>query len=103
MSRAKAAAQTALARSAFLQTQNDFLRLVAHAAFAAFQDGDGCVKSSAMRSLLLGLTFSVLVFFAEEARSASRADAAFEKFANDFIGGYLGWRPAEGVSLGLHE
>jgi uncharacterized protein (DUF885 family) len=30
-------------------------------------------------------------------------DAAFQKLADDYISGYLAWRPANGVALGYHE
>ncbi|HMC28429.1 MAG TPA: DUF885 domain-containing protein [Verrucomicrobiae bacterium] len=56
-----------------------------------------------MRLSLLGLTFAVLSFFAKDLCSAPQTDVAFDRFAADFVTGYLGWRPAEGVSLGLHE
>jgi uncharacterized protein (DUF885 family) len=32
-----------------------------------------------------------------------KADAEFQKIADDFLAGYLAWRPGLGVSLGLHE
>src|SRR5438105_7123345 len=55
----------------------------------------------AMRELFVGLTLLVLSFC--ELRSAPQEDAAFDRLADDFITRYLDWRPAEGVSLGLHE
>src|SRR6266446_4829749 len=30
-------------------------------------------------------------------------DAAFSRLANDYIAGYLAWRPQTGTSLGLHQ
>ena len=33
----------------------------------------------------------------------ARADAEFQKIADEFLAGYLAWRPGLGVSLGLHE
>src|SRR6266581_7512159 len=39
-------------------------------------------------------------------REASRSgggDANFTRIANEFIAGYLAWRPGAGTSLGLHE
>src|SRR3954471_23751789 len=30
-------------------------------------------------------------------------DAAFQKLADDYIDGYLAWRPANGVALGYHQ
>ena len=47
------------------------------------------------------MTLLVLSFC--ELRSAPEEDAAFDRLADDFITRYLDWRPAEGVSLGLHE
>src|ERR1039458_8493170 len=31
------------------------------------------------------------------------ADAAFARLADEYIAGYLAWRPQTGTSLGLHE
>src|SRR5271165_2635859 len=31
------------------------------------------------------------------------SDATFTRLADDFIGGYLAWRPQMGTSLGLHQ
>src|SRR5436309_9496246 len=56
-----------------------------------------------MRDVLLGLTFSILCLSGGDGYCASREDAAFDHFADDFINAYLAWRPAEAVSLGLHE
>ena len=56
-----------------------------------------------MRARWLGLTFFLLSFFAKEVSSAPQADAALDRLADEFIAGYLAWRPAEGVALGLHE
>ncbi len=35
--------------------------------------------------------------------STHEADAAFNRLADDYIAGYLAWRPQNGTSLGLHE
>ena len=35
--------------------------------------------------------------------STNEADAAFTRLADEYIGGYLAWRPQTGTSLGLHE
>jgi uncharacterized protein (DUF885 family) len=35
--------------------------------------------------------------------STGEADAAFTRLADDYIAGYLAWRPQTGTSLGLHE
>ena len=35
--------------------------------------------------------------------AASKADAAFARLADEFLAGYLAWRPQTGTALGLHE
>src|SRR5580692_8506080 len=35
--------------------------------------------------------------------SSTDADAVFQRLADDYIGGYLAWRPQAGTSLGLHQ
>jgi len=35
--------------------------------------------------------------------AASEADATFTRLADEFLAGYLAWRPQAGTSLGLHE
>jgi len=35
--------------------------------------------------------------------STGEADAAFARLADEYIAGYLAWRPQTGTSLGLHE
>jgi len=37
------------------------------------------------------------------AKTAASGDAAFQKLADNYIDGYLAWRPAEGVALGYHQ
>jgi uncharacterized protein (DUF885 family) len=37
------------------------------------------------------------------APAADNADAAFVRLADDYISGYLAWRPQTGTALGLHE
>src|SRR5271166_1842301 len=37
------------------------------------------------------------------APSTGAADATFARLADDYIAGYLAWRPQIGTSLGLHE
>ncbi|MFM1770535.1 MAG: hypothetical protein RJA22_3064 [Verrucomicrobiota bacterium] len=60
-----------------------------------------------MRTLLPRLGLLALVLLAplpaRTAESKPSADAAFEALADDFLRGYLAWRPGLGVSLGLHE
>jgi uncharacterized protein (DUF885 family) len=38
-----------------------------------------------------------------DAALTAKADAEFNKLADEFLTGYLAWRPGLGVSLGLHE
>jgi uncharacterized protein (DUF885 family) len=38
-----------------------------------------------------------------DAAATAKADAEFNKLADEFLTGYLAWRPGMGVSLGLHE
>src|SRR6187401_1201320 len=38
-----------------------------------------------------------------EGPAAANADLRFALLADDFISGYLAWRPANGTALGLHE
>jgi hypothetical protein len=54
-----------------------------------------------MTKLLL-LMMSTLLAAGAEYHQAS-GDAAFEQLANDYIDGYLRWRPLTAVSLGLHQ
>ena len=35
--------------------------------------------------------------------STNEADADFARLADEYIAGYLAWRPQTGTSLGLHE
>src|SRR5580693_3584466 len=35
--------------------------------------------------------------------SSTDADAVFQRLADDYIAGYLAWRPQSGTSLGLHQ
>src|ERR1044071_9370759 len=40
---------------------------------------------------------------ADRPSSVGDADARFARLADEFIAGYLAWRPATGTTLGLHE
>src|SRR5262245_56391133 len=56
------------------------------------------------RSLLLILLLASCFQLAENARASSaEADGRFATLADDFISGYLAWRPGNGTALGLHE
>jgi uncharacterized protein (DUF885 family) len=48
------------------------------------------------------LTFAFISCNKNEKKSASK-DTAFQKIAEDYLKGYLDWRPQTGVYLGLHE
>ena len=37
------------------------------------------------------------------AKMVASGDAAFQKLSDDFIDGYLAWRPSDGVALGYHQ
>jgi uncharacterized protein (DUF885 family) len=37
------------------------------------------------------------------AQNSVSGDAAFQKLADDYLSGYLAWRPAQGVALGFHQ
>jgi uncharacterized protein (DUF885 family) len=60
-----------------------------------------------MRILLLGLSCLLLAGCAgtgPDATTPSKdADAVFARLADDYIGGYLAWRPQAGTGLGLHQ
>src|SRR5437588_5147026 len=53
----------------------------------------------------LSLAFALTGCARLERRAAVKenADAAFERAAQEYIAGYLEWRPQTGVTLGLHE
>ena len=63
-----------------------------------------------MRKMLVGIVCFVLaggaaprVSGAETRPATGAADAEFQKLADEFLAGYLAWRPGQGVALGLHE
>jgi len=53
------------------------------------------------------LLLSVATLFScdqkKPALTAGFGDTSFKKLSDDFIAGYLAWRPAEGVALGYHQ
>jgi uncharacterized protein (DUF885 family) len=56
------------------------------------------------KGLLLLIVFLLAgCFQASVPRSATNADSEFARLSNDFISGYLAWRPATGTMLGLHQ
>ena len=59
-----------------------------------------------MKKLILSLfvlTFVVTSCNKSEKKTDASGDSAFEKVSEEYIKGYLDWRPQSGVSLGLHE
>ena len=59
-----------------------------------------------MKKIILSLfvlTFLVISCNKIEKKADASGDSAFEKVSEDYIKGYLNWRPQSGVSLGLHE
>jgi ribosomal 50S subunit-associated protein YjgA (DUF615 family) len=58
-----------------------------------------------MRSILL-LIIPLLAGCArlhESSRQGSEGDRAFDRFAQDYISGWLAWRPQMGTALGFHQ
>src|SRR5262245_33481336 len=53
--------------------------------------------------LLLILTIGGCAKFPQASDGSREADASFEKLANDYIKGFLAWRPQTGTALGFHE
>src|SRR5678815_5480656 len=45
----------------------------------------------------------IMIFAAIQASAATKTEAEFEPFADDYIKGHLDWRPGDWVGLGLHE
>ncbi len=55
-------------------------------------------------AIFLGLFLAAFVAPAQPASSAAgTGDAAFNQLADDYIAGYLVWRPQTGTALGLHQ
>lgn len=53
---------------------------------------------------LLLICFSVLMFIScNQKENSGSGDAAFDKISEEFLKGYLAWRPQSGTYLGLHE
>jgi uncharacterized protein (DUF885 family) len=56
--------------------------------------------------ILLSAFFAALMISCKEhpgSRQAGSGDAAFQKLSDEFIAGYLAWRPENAVYLGFHE
>ena len=59
-----------------------------------------------MKKLILLLLPAALLFGCKQKATTTgngSADAAFQKLSDDFITGYLNWRPGQGVGLGYHN
>jgi uncharacterized protein (DUF885 family) len=60
-----------------------------------------------MKKFIFLLIPVALLFSCEQKTPATTApvsgDAAFQKLADDYLTGYLAWRPATGVALGYHQ
>ena len=58
-----------------------------------------------MKKLILLLIATTFTFIGcqNKDKNAASGDAAFIKLSEEFLDGYLGWRPQYGVSLGYHQ
>ena len=58
-----------------------------------------------MKKIILLLFVSIFAFIScnKTDKNAASGDVAFEKLSEEFIDGYLAWRPQSGVSLGYHQ
>src|SRR5689334_15042228 len=62
-----------------------------------------------MRSVFSALVLCLLTGCAEPKRdhtgkaNSGNADALFQQLAEDYLSGYLAWRPQTGTALGLHQ
>ncbi|SHM53255.1 DUF885 domain-containing protein [Mucilaginibacter sp. OK098] len=59
-----------------------------------------------MKKILLLIPIAVLLSCEQKTQSVTSpvsGDAAFQKLADDYLTGYLAWRPATGVALGFHQ
>src|SRR5882724_117285 len=54
-------------------------------------------------ALLIVLTAGCARIFPPKVSSATASDRQFADIAEDFITGYLAWRPQTGTSLGFHQ
>ena len=61
------------------------------------------MKLTGAMLLFFALSLGAATPFRAQAAETSPSDAAFDKLALDFIGGYLAARPLQGVALGLHQ
>ncbi|WP_345949177.1 DUF885 domain-containing protein [Mucilaginibacter sp. PAMB04274] len=61
-----------------------------------------------MKKLVLSLIMAAVLFGCKQKNTmdnaaASSGDTAFQKLADDYLAGYLAWRPATGTYLGYHQ
>jgi uncharacterized protein (DUF885 family) len=58
-----------------------------------------------MKKIILFLFVTTFAFFScnKTDKNVASGDVAFEKLSEEFINGYLAWRPQSGVSLGYHQ
>ena len=58
-----------------------------------------------MKKIILLLFISTFAFIScnKTGKNADSGDVAFEKLSEEFISGYLAWRPQSGVYLGYHQ
>jgi len=58
-----------------------------------------------MKKIILLLFVSLFAFIScnKSDKNTASSDVAFEKLSEEFINGYLNWRPQSGVSLGYHQ
>ena len=61
------------------------------------------MKLTGAMLLFFALSLGAATPFRAQAAETSPSDAAFDKLALDFIGGYLAARPLQGVALGWHQ
>jgi uncharacterized protein (DUF885 family) len=59
-----------------------------------------------MKKIISLLIPAAVLFSCDQSKTAqtpTSGDAAFQKLTDDYLSGYLAWRPAEGVALGYHQ
>jgi len=55
------------------------------------------------RFFFLLIPFTALLSCKQNKPAGNSGDAAFQKLSDDYLTGYLAWRPANGVALGYHQ
>ncbi|TAL06522.1 MAG: DUF885 family protein, partial [Verrucomicrobia bacterium] len=69
---------------------------------------DGDTARRCVRRLILGAFVALVcagcsMIRKSDVGTSAKGDAQFARLADEFIAGYLAWRPATGTTLGLHE